>query len=140
MGGNVNERGGSMSKVTAPAFFGTRAEIAGTIVARLKGLERLRRPGSILVLAPCSDIHTFTMRGPIDVAFVSAGGVVLKACRGVKPHRRLRCKGSVIVLERYSVDGPWFEAGESLGLTIMPRPAYVAGAYPVGRCRGGPHG
>ena len=140
MGRSVNERRDSMPEVMAPAFFGTRAEIAGTLAARLKGLEWLRRPGSILVLAPCSDIHTFTMRGPIDVAFVSAGGVVLKACRGVKPRRRLRCKGSVVVLERYSVDGPWFEAGESLGVTIMPRPAYVADARMVGRCRGGPCG
>src|SRR5436190_11391461 len=33
--------------------------------------------GSALVIAPCSSIHTFFMRFPIDIAFVSRDGLVV---------------------------------------------------------------
>ena len=39
-------------------------------------------PDAALVLAPCSGIHTFFMRFPIDVVFARRDGVVVK----VRPH------------------------------------------------------
>ena len=41
----------------------------------------------VLIIAPCGSIHTFFMRCPIDVVFVSRDGTVTKACRSVKPWR-----------------------------------------------------
>jgi uncharacterized membrane protein (UPF0127 family) len=48
--------------------------------ARNKGLlQRESLPeGSALVIAPCSAVHTFFMKFPIDIAFVAKDGRVLK--------------------------------------------------------------
>jgi uncharacterized membrane protein (UPF0127 family) len=43
--------------------------------------------GSALIIAPSSAVHTFFMRFPIDLAFVSREGRVLKLCAGVRPWR-----------------------------------------------------
>src|SRR3954468_24921879 len=43
--------------------------------------------GSALIIAPCSAIHTFSMRFAIDVLFVSKDGRVLKARTNVRPGR-----------------------------------------------------
>ena len=40
-----------------------------------------------MIIAPSNAIHTFFMRFPIDVAFVTRGGRVVKACHAVKPWR-----------------------------------------------------
>lgn len=71
---------------------------------------------SPVVLAGCSSIHTFGMRYPIDVAFVSGEGVVLRSCRELWPNRLVSCRGSHLVVERPSSDEPWFEEGDVLGL------------------------
>jgi uncharacterized membrane protein (UPF0127 family) len=42
-------------------------------------------PGSAMILAPCSSVHTFFMKFPIDIVFASREGRVLK----VRP----RCGG-----------------------------------------------
>lgn len=88
--------------------------LACTLVDRLMGLKRLPGFDGILILAPCDDIHTFTMRRPIDVAFVDGSGTVLAAWRGVPPRRRLRHAGAYAVAERYARDGPWAEPGDRL--------------------------
>jgi uncharacterized membrane protein (UPF0127 family) len=64
-----------LSRQAIPAFDRT---------ARNRGLLGLNAidAGSALVLAPCSGIHTFFMRFPIDVIFVARDGTVL----GVRPH------------------------------------------------------
>jgi len=43
--------------------------------------------GSALIIAPCSAIHTFSMRFAIDVLFVLKDGRVLKARSNVRPGR-----------------------------------------------------
>lgn len=47
------------------------------------GLE----PGSALILAPCSSIHTWFMRFPIDVAFVRRDGGIVKAIAHLRAWR-----------------------------------------------------
>lgn len=44
--------------------------------------------GAALIIAPCSSIHTFGMRFPIDVVFVNREGYVLKT-RANMPRGRL---------------------------------------------------
>ncbi|MBA3886602.1 MAG: DUF192 domain-containing protein [Acidobacteria bacterium] len=43
--------------------------------------------GHALVIAPCSLVHTFRMRFPIDILFAGRDGRVLKIRRAVPPSR-----------------------------------------------------
>jgi uncharacterized membrane protein (UPF0127 family) len=43
--------------------------------------------GAAMLIAPSNAVHTFFMRFPIDVAFVTREGRIVKACQGVKPWR-----------------------------------------------------
>jgi uncharacterized membrane protein (UPF0127 family) len=40
-----------------------------------------------MIIAPTNAIHTFFMRFPIDVAFVTRAGRIVKACHAVRPWR-----------------------------------------------------
>lgn len=44
-------------------------------------------PDSAMILAPCSSIHTFFMRFPIDVAFVNRDGLVVRTVDALRPWR-----------------------------------------------------
>jgi len=64
--------------------------VADSFLARLKGLmfdKDIPPLKSALVIKPCSSIHSFFMRFPIDVAFVGSDGRVLKILRSFKPWR-----------------------------------------------------
>jgi uncharacterized membrane protein (UPF0127 family) len=56
---------------------------------RRKGLLGLdgMPPGSALIIAPCSAIHTWFMRFAIDIAFVAKDGRVVKVKRALGPWR-----------------------------------------------------
>ena len=43
--------------------------------------------GQAMIIAPSNAIHTFFMRFPIDIAFVTRSGRVAKACHSVRPWR-----------------------------------------------------
>jgi hypothetical protein len=43
--------------------------------------------GQAMIIAPSNAIHTFFMRFPIDIAFVTRAGRVVKTCHGVRPWR-----------------------------------------------------
>jgi hypothetical protein len=43
--------------------------------------------GEAMIIAPTNAIHTFFMRFPIDIAFVTRSGRVAKTCHGVRPWR-----------------------------------------------------
>lgn len=80
----VNRRNG--------AVLASRAARAASVGARLRGL--LGRPslpeGEALVIEPCTSIHTFFMRFPIDAAFVGRDGRVLRALSHLRPWRATR--------------------------------------------------
>jgi hypothetical protein len=63
------------------------AEVARDARARRRGLLGRDAVEGVLVLRPCRHLHTFGMRFPIDVAFCSVNGVVLRTC--ALPPRRL---------------------------------------------------
>ena len=65
--------------------------------------------GVALVLAPCSAIHTWFMRFPIDVIFANRDGVVVKVCRNVRPWRIAFAWGAFAAIE--------FAAGEAVQST-----------------------
>ena len=77
-------RNASTARVVA-----STVELALTRAARRRGL--LGRdgvePGHAMLIAPCSSIHTWFMRFPIDVIFATRDGRVLKTCAAVPAWR-----------------------------------------------------
>ena len=68
---------------------GMRIKVARSFFARLAGLlgRRALAPDEGLLLASCSNIHTFFMRFAIDVVFLDSDGLILAIHRDVKPWR-----------------------------------------------------
>ena len=81
--------------------------IAGPIEAAETPLERMRgllgRDGlegsSGMMFSGCSLVHTWFMRFPIDVVFLSREGRILKLCEGLKPFRMAGSWSAAGVLE-----------------------------------------
>jgi uncharacterized membrane protein (UPF0127 family) len=84
---------------------GRLVPVAAGPVSRLLGLAHLDRDraGPGLLLERCGSIHTFGMRFPIDVFFIGADGVVVRAELNVGPRRTLGARDAVAVLEVPSV-------------------------------------
>jgi len=88
------------------------------------GLEE----GSALIIAPCSAVHTFSMRFAIDVLFVAKDGRVLKARKNVRPGRiaaSLRAF-AVVELPVGAIERSGTRAGDVL--EVQPVSRAVAGA------------
>jgi uncharacterized membrane protein (UPF0127 family) len=66
-----------------------QARKAESLWARFAGLMGRRRleEGEGLLLAPCSSVHTFFMRFPIDVIFMDREGKVVKVAPALAPFR-----------------------------------------------------
>lgn len=81
---------------------------ASNYFTRLRGLiGRELKEGGGLLLTPCDQVHTFFMGYPIDIVYLSRGGVVLNIDAAVAPGKALgRVKGARSVLEL-----PAFAAG-----------------------------
>lgn len=65
-----------------------------------------------MVFPRCRDVHTLTMRHPLDVAFLDRRGRVVAVHRLVLPGARLRCGRAWAVVERFARPGPWFVRGD----------------------------
>lgn len=63
--------------------------VADTIRARFMGLmfRRSLADGHGLALRPCSSIHMFFMRFPLDVVFVDGEGRVVRVLDSIRPWR-----------------------------------------------------
>lgn len=59
--------------------------------SRLRGLmfRQDLPPGKGLIMIPCSSIHTFFMRFPIDLVMIAKTGEVLKVAQNVKPWKMI---------------------------------------------------
>jgi len=78
-----------------------RCTVAHRMWPRMRGLLGKRRldSGEGLLIRPAPSIHTFFMRFPIDVVFLSRQGEVLKVAERVPPWRARSCRHSYAVLE-----------------------------------------
>ena len=67
-------------------------EVAGSVWSRFMGLMFRRElpEGHGLSLTPCSSIHMFFMRIPLDVAFLDREGRVVRIYHGIRPWRATR--------------------------------------------------
>lgn len=84
---------------------------------RLRGLLWTDPSSSgVVLLCPCSSIHTFGMSYPIDVAFLSEDGLAVLVRRSVCPGRILSCRKAELVLERPSSELEWFSEGDRVDL------------------------
>jgi uncharacterized protein len=80
-----------------------------------------------LIIAPSNMVHTFFMRFPIDILFVSRAGVVLKAAPNV-PARRIvgAWRGfAVVEMRAGALAGSETRAGDALSL-VSPRLSALA--------------
>ena len=76
-------------------------------------------PGEGMLIRPAPSIHTFFMRFPIDVVFLSRDGDVLKIAPHVKAWRTRSCRRAYAVLE--------LAAGEAERRGIAPGQRLTAG-------------
>ena len=78
-----------------------RCTVADRMLPRMRGLlGRTGLPvGEEMLIRPAPSIHTFFMRFPIDVVFLSRQGEVLKIAEHVAPWRARSCRHSYAVLE-----------------------------------------
>ncbi|MDR3052500.1 MAG: DUF192 domain-containing protein [Coriobacteriales bacterium] len=89
--------------------------LASSLFARMRGLlsSSICPNGSVLVLIPCSSIHTLGMREALDIAFIDRQGTILRSERNVAPMQLRSCRGAVATLERRAlIDTPWFSQGD----------------------------
>jgi hypothetical protein len=77
--------------------------------------------GVAMVLAPCSGIHTWFMRFPIDVIFVDRAGRVLRVGRTVPPFRVVFCLKAFAAIELAAGASLDTGAGDVLAVTSSTR-------------------
>jgi len=77
------------------------AQIALTSRERLVGLmgRESLAPGEALLILDCWSVHTFFMRFPIDLAYISPKNAVVKIVPALKPSRISACWRARSVLE-----------------------------------------
>ena len=69
------------------APFEGRWVVASSPLLRLRGLAGRRPDSTVMVFPRCRDVHTLTMRHPLDVAFLDRRGRVIAVHRLVLPGR-----------------------------------------------------
>jgi len=79
----------------------TAVETAFDSTSRKKGLlgRHGLADGAALVIAPCSAVHTFAMRFPIDVIFARRDGRIIKMRKAMTPSRMTGAIGAFAVVE-----------------------------------------
>ncbi len=78
-----------------------RCVVADRMFSRMKGLlgKRHLATGHGLLIRPAPSVHTFFMRFPIDIVFLSRRGEVMKVSADVGPWRVRSCRRAYAVLE-----------------------------------------
>ena len=71
---------------------GSRIRLGDNWLARLRGMlgRPEPRPGEGLFLTPCSSVHMYGMRYPLDVAFLDRSGRVVAVYPSLAPGARTR--------------------------------------------------
>jgi uncharacterized protein len=94
-----------------------RCVVADRMLPRMRGLlgKRGLESGEGLLIRPAPSVHTFFMRFPIDVVFLSRDGEVMKVAESVPAWRTRSCRRAYAVLE--------LAAGEALrrGINVGSR-------------------
>ena len=106
---------GALRNASSPRVVAATVELAVTRAARRRGL--LGRdglaPNHALLIAPCSSIHTWFMRFPIDVIFVTRDGRVVKTRAAMPAWKMALGWGAYAVVELPA--GAVAQAGVTVG-------------------------
>jgi uncharacterized membrane protein (UPF0127 family) len=92
---------GSLFKLSDDTCLIENAWKTETSWERMRGLlgrDRLTSQEA-LMLSPCASIHTVGMGYPIDVAYLSKDGTVLKTVSKISPFRFSVCSGAHVTVE-----------------------------------------
>lgn len=113
-----------------------RVQVADTWAGRLRGLlgRPALAPGEGLLITPCRAVHTFGMRYPIDVVYVSRDGHVVLVDYRMQPSRRgpwVRAAAWVLELPAGSARATGVAAGDRLAL--VPTEDCFPSCAPVNR-------
>lgn len=105
--------------VTRNTLLGTDVRVASTFSTRLKGLMGVERlpMGEGLHIVPCTSVHTFFMKIPIDVLFLDANLKVVDVSHAMKAWRMSRIyfdARSVLELPMGVAVGSQTESGDQL--------------------------
>ena len=75
--------------VETGAVAATAARLATSLMDRMKGLLGTRSlpAGEGLILRPCTGVHTFFMKFPLDLVFLDRSMTVRKIVRDISPNR-----------------------------------------------------
>lgn len=94
----------TVRNLTRDAVLGRRIREARSFLSRGRGLMFVSGldEGEGLLIDPCSSIHTFFMRFPIDVVYVDRSGTIVRADGAMKPWRI----GPVFTGSRWVVELP----------------------------------
>lgn len=119
----VNDTAATTLASIIEAAFDSRSRKRG-----LLGRDGLDRQ-SAMVLAPCSSIHTFFMRFPIDVVFVTGDGTVRRICHRVRPGHIAFAFGAFAAIELAA------GVAEASGLSPGHQLRVVAGSESSASCQ-----
>jgi uncharacterized membrane protein (UPF0127 family) len=111
----LSSKAGALRKASGGRQVAGTVELAVTSETRRRG-QRGRdglAPGHALLIAPCSSIHTWFMRFPIDVIYVRRDGLVLKTRAAIPAWRMSVGWGAFAVVEMAA--GAAAQAGVSAG-------------------------
>lgn len=102
------------------------ARAARSMLARARGLMFVGDlpQNSGLLIDPCSSIHMFFMRIPLDVLYVDRNDVVVRAQRGIRPWRigplHTRSAAYVIELPVGTIERSQTQVGDRLAMRDVP--------------------
>jgi hypothetical protein len=115
----INRRTGAVVATTVEPAFDSKTRKKG-----LLGRDAMAK-GSALVIAPCSSIHMFFMRFPIDAVFVARDGRVLKVVPHLRPWRIAMSPRAFAVVELPAGEAgnSDTQAGDYFDLSSADRPA-----------------
>jgi uncharacterized membrane protein (UPF0127 family) len=90
-----------LRRLPAATVLAHEVRVATRPRARLLGLAYLDRAevGGGLLIPRCSSVHTFGMRFPLDLLFLSAGGEIASVRRALPSRSFAFCRGADAVLE-----------------------------------------
>jgi len=113
-----------IKNLTRTAVLGTSVDVADTSAKRRTGLlkHHTLAAGEGLWIVPCEGVHTFGMKFPIDILFLSKTHRVLKIRTSVPKRRASLClrAHSVIELPAGTVDATGTQKGDQLIFETSP--------------------
>lgn len=101
----------------------TAVELAATSDTRRRGLlgRDSLDAAAAMIIAPCSSVHTFFMRFPIDIVFVNRDGTVRKIVRNVRPWRIAGSLGAYATIEMagHALDAHDVGIGDRIAVKLL---------------------